>query len=276
MLPLPFADGTINTFSIATKKSGGFPDGILNHFNKTTDFLMIILERYAALEAVNAALDTYLGRSAAREVLQGHIRSGYGEIIEAAVLCADINDFTGHAARLGPVDTVRLLNDYFDCLVGPIEENGGYVLKFVGDEVMAFFPALEVGTETAPLAAVSSIRVRLAQLNERREEAGQEPIHHALCLHFGEVVYGNVGSTERLDFTIIGETVNIAARGVEAAKKLQTEYLFTEAFCHRFGEDAFVSLGVHSLRSVGETQELFTIAPEAKSSAQGNHRKDGK
>lgn len=263
MLPLAFTDGTTNTLSIATNVSGGFPEGVLAIFHKTVDFFTIILERYTALETVNAALDTYLGRSAAREVLQGRIRSGYGEIIKAGVLFADINGFTGHSARLGPVETVRLVNDYFDCLVGPIEENGGYVLKFVGDEVMAFFPTLEDGTEPAPLAAIASIRARLSRMNEHRREAGQEPIHHALCMHFGEVVYGNIGSTERLDFTIIGETVNIAARGVEAAKELHTEYLFTEAFCRRFGQEALISLGVHSLRSVAEPQELFTVAPNS-------------
>ena len=134
IVPLAFGDGTINTLSIATKRPSGFASQGLDRFRELTDLFVVILERYAALETMNAALDTYLGRSAAREILKGRIRSGTGEEIEAAVLFADLHDFTGHAARLDPLGTVRLLNAYFDCLVGPIETNGGYVLKFIGDD----------------------------------------------------------------------------------------------------------------------------------------------
>lgn len=203
MLPLPFRDGTVNTFAIATKAEDGFPARELDRFRGLGDVLVLALERYAALETTNAALDTYLGRSAARQVLKGRIRSGYGEMTEAAILFADLDDFTGHAAR-----------------------------------------------------------GRLARLNRLRERQSRPLLHHALCVHFGRVLYGNVGSTERLDFTIIGEAVNIAARGVETAKRLHAAYVFTDALRRRFRDERLVSLGWHSLRDIAGCIELFTLENE--------------
>ena len=94
-----------------------------------------------------------------------HPRAGQGELVDAVILFADLRDFTAHTAQLDPVGTVRLLNDYFDCLVGPIEEYRGHVLKFIGDAVLAFFPLLPEGPEPEPLEAVQTLRKRLAQLN---------------------------------------------------------------------------------------------------------------
>ncbi len=266
MLPVPFGDGTMNTISIATKAASGFPVEDLDRFRNLSNILVLILERYAALETVNSALDTYLGRSVAREILSGHVRAGYGEEIEAAILFADLHDFTAHAARLDPVGTVRLLNEYFDCLVGPIEEHGGYVLKFIGDAVLAFFPILRAGDEPVPLKSVLTIRGRLKQLNRLRQVDGLPQLRHALCVHFGRVLYGNVGSTERLDFTIIGEAVNVAARCVAAGKPLGSDYIFTGAFVDRFGgfgDAGLIHLGPLALRGVAEPLELFTLSAEA-------------
>ncbi len=263
IVPLAFGDGTINTLSIGTKLPSGFASQGLDRFRELTDLFVVILERYAALETMNAALDTYLGRSAAREILKGRIRSGTGEEIEAAILFADLHDFTGHAARLDALGTVRLLNAYFDCLVGPIEAHGGYVLKFIGDAVLAFFPVLPEAAEPSPMDAILSIRRRLAELNQARESAGEPPLRHALCGHFGRVLYGNVGSTERLDFTIIGEAVNLASRCVDTAKLLGVDYVFTCAFTERFRREILVPIGCHALRGVAEPVELFTLSAEA-------------
>jgi adenylate cyclase len=259
IVPLPFSDGTVNALSIATKRAGGFPARSLDWFRRLIPLFVVVFERYAALETRGATLEAYLGRSAAREVLKGRIRSGHGEEIEAAILFADLHDFTRHAANLDPADTVRLLNEFFDCLVGPIEQNGGYVLKFIGDAVLAFFPILDQGEDPAPVKAIFSIRQRLAQLNESRESRRVPLLRQALCVHFGRALYGNIGSSERLDFTIIGEAVNIAARGVEAAKALNVEYVLTGDFAERFGYSGLVSAGRQTLRGISEPLELFTL-----------------
>ena len=260
MVPLLFSDGTVNTLSIATKIQTGFLPEQLAWFSDLIDLFVISLERYAALETVSATLETYLGRSASREVLRGGIRAGHGELIQATILFADLHGFTQHSARLGPVGTVRLLNDYFDCLVGAIETHRGYVLKFIGDAILAFFPIkVSEAPQPKPVEAVLAIRQRLADLNRVRRRQGEAPLQHGLCLHFGEVLYGNVGSSERLDFTIIGPAVNIAERVVEATKTLKGDYLCTREFVDRFGTREFIPLGVRELRDSTELLELFAL-----------------
>lgn len=263
MAPLAFSDGTVNTLSISARASSGFSSEALDNFRALTDLFVVIVGRYAALETRNAALDTYLGRSAAAQILSGNIRSGHGEETDAAILFADLHDFTGHSARLDATGTVRLLNAYFDCLVGPVEEHGGYVLKFIGDAVLAFFPILSDTTEPKPIEAILTIRNRLGELNRARSRSGEPALGHALCAHFGRALYGNVGSSERLDFTIIGDSVNIAARGVSTAKLLGTDYVFTRSFIQRFKSCMFVSIGRHAFKGIAEPLELFTFPVEA-------------
>lgn len=258
IVPLPLADGTINTLSIATREPHGFQDHDLDWFREAVPLFTVILERHAALEALDAVLDAYLGRSVGQEILHGQIRPGDGELIDAAILMADLDDFTRHAGRLDPTATVRLLNSYFDCLVGPISEHGGHVLKFIGDAVLAFFPILPGVAAPNPLGAACTIRQRLAALNAARKDASQAPLQHALCLHYGRVLYGNIGSSDRLDFTIIGEAVNLTARGVELAKSTGIEYLVTAAFVERFGMAGLVGRGTHALRGVPEPLEMFS------------------
>lgn len=272
MAPLAFSDGTVNTLSIATKSPAGFCSKALDCFRALTDLFVVIVERYAALETRNATLDTYLGRSAAAQILSGNIRSGHGETTDAAILFADLHDFTGHSARLDATETVRLLNAYFDCLVGPIEEHGGYVLKFIGDAILAFFPILSDANEPKPLDAVLTIRNRLKDLNQARSVSDRPELGHCLCAHFGRVLYGNVGSSERLDFTIIGESVNIAARGVSTGKLLGTDYVFTRSFIQLFKSCMFMPLGRHDFKGIAEPQELFTLASEEAGEADNASR----
>ncbi len=260
IVALPFSDGTINTLSIATKKAGGFPIPALKWFHQLADLFVIVVERYAALETRSAALETYLGRGAAREVLKGQIRSGYGEEVEAAILFADLHGFTRLSSSLTPHETVRLLNTYFDCLVGPIEEHGGYVLKFIGDAILAFFPLSPDAISPDPLQAVVAIHHRLQELNQARASTGHTSLRQAVCVHVGRVLYGNVGSSERLDFTVIGEAVNVAARGLTAAKTLAVDYVFTQTFVTRFGKNGLVSLGTHALEDVSRPIAVYSFS----------------
>jgi adenylate cyclase len=263
MVPLLFSDGTVNTLAIATRRPNGFPAAGLDRFRALADTFVIILERYAALETVASTLRTYLGGDTSQKVLRGGIRTGHGEIIDAVVLYADLRDFTALSSKLDEVATVRLLNDYFDCVVGPIERLGGHVLKFIGDAVLAFFAVLRSGEPVRPLDAARAIQDRLARLNQTRRRRGAPGIRHGLCLHFGQVLYGNVGSSSRLDFTIIGQAVNVAARCVEISRDLGVEYLFTRDFVERFGEEGLAPVDVLDLRGIPRPIELFTFAYES-------------
>jgi adenylate cyclase len=263
MVPLIFLDGTVNTLSIATRLPGGFPEEGLVRFRELIDLIAVAIERYSALETVSITLGTYLGRGASREVMRGRIRAGHGEIIQAGILFADMRDFSCHASCLGPSATVQLLNSYFDCLVAPIEENGGNILKFIGDAILAYFPTAAGRPDPDPVGAVRAIRQRLADLNQARYGRGEPPIRQGVGLHFGEVVFGNIGSSERLDFTIIGDAVNMAARCAEETRALDVDYLATDAFVARFGADQFVSLGRHQLRGVEGRAALFSLTSDA-------------
>jgi adenylate cyclase len=182
------------------------------------------------------------------------------------VLLADLRGFTAYSASLDPVGTVRLLNDYFDCLVGPIEEYHGHVLKFIGDAVLAFFPVLPEGPQPRPLDTVRCIRTRLTKLNSARRDDGKPPLRHGLCIHYGQVLYGNVGSTERLDFTIIGQAVNVAARAVDATRSLDADYLFTGDFVRQFGDKYLVPIDTFAFRGVPESIVLFTFEADSSES----------
>jgi adenylate cyclase len=261
IVPLLFGDGTVNTLSIATRRPDGFPADALDGFRRLVALLTVVLERVAALENVDTTLRTYLGQHASAQVMHGKIRAGHGELIEAAILLADLHDFTGLSARLGPAETVRLLNDYFDCLVGPIEQSGGYVLKFIGDAVLALFPVDVAGApEPDPLGAVTAIRLGLDMLNRTRSTRGEPPLRQALCLHFGKVLYGNIGSSERLDFTIIGDAVNITARCLEKARELAVDHVLTAEFGRRFDVRDARDLGTHRLRDIAEPVSLLALA----------------
>lgn len=265
MVPLVFVDGTVNTLSIATKRPGGFPEEELVRFRGFTDVLAIAVERYSALETVAITLRTYLGHGASREVIRGRIRAGHGETIQAGILFADMHDFTGHAARLGPSATVQLLNDYFDCIVGVIEERGGYILKFIGDAVLAYFPIAAGQADPDPIGAVHAIRAGLAKLNRTRTARGEPMLRHGVGLHFGEVVFGNVGSSARLDFTIIGDAVNVAARCAEETRALDVDYVATAEFVARFGADEFLPIGTRELRGFAKPMALFGLAGDLDS-----------
>lgn len=264
IVPLCFGDGTINTLSIATRQPGGFPEGALTGFRRLGGLLTVLLERLVALKNIDTALRSYLGRHAGSLVMRGEIRVGHGRLIEAVVLFADLREFTSLAARLDPSETVRLLNDYFDCLVAPIEQNGGHVLKFIGDAVLAFFPVEAALPEPQPLNAVAAIRQRLDMLNRARAEKNEPPLRHGLCLHFGKVLYGNIGSSERLDFTIIGDAVNVAARCLEETRALGVDYLATDAFVARFGPAISSPLGERKLKGIVSPVTLYALATELK------------
>jgi adenylate cyclase len=258
IVPLRFSDHAVNTLSIATRAPHGFPDKELSWFRQLLNLLSIVFERMTVIDSFDSTLQTYLGRHASAQVMRGRIRPGHGELVEASILFADLTDFTAIAARLGPAETVHLLNDYFDCLVDPIEESGGYVLKFIGDAVLAFFPT-GPNERPDPLAAVKKFRQRLDVANVARAASGDPLLHHGVCLHFGKVLYGNIGSRRRLDFTIIGDAVNVCARCVADTRRLGIDHICTDAFARRFGERGMTRIGECRVRGIAAPVVLYPI-----------------
>ena len=160
------------------------------------------------------------------------------------------------------------LNEFFDCMVGSIVENGGEVLKFIGDAVLAIFPIAdpdsarpEAGGQA--LAAVRSVRGRIQEINRQRRDRKLPAIEFGVGLHRGDVTYGNVGSTDRLDFTVIGVPANETARIQDLCKVLDTPVLVSARLAERFSGE-LVSLGRHALRGVGTRLELWTLPELAR------------
>ena len=164
-------------------------------------------------------------------------------------------------------DFLGVLNDYFECAAGAVMANGGEVLRFVGDAVLAIFPIGDDGTTVgkaceAAMAAANEAAARMVEVNRRRGAAGGVPLAFGLGLHVGDVLYGNIGVPERLEFSVIGRAANEAARIESMTKELGHDVLASRDFASR-APDAWTSLGEHRLKGVGEPFEIFAMARKA-------------
>ena len=205
-------------------------------------------------------LDTYVGHGAGERILQGRIPRGDIERIDAVVLSSDLRGFTELSDRLPGAQVVAILNHYFDCLVSPIHAKGGEVLKFMGDGLLAIFPVGDRPSMAceAALAAVAEGKAKLTTADPHPAAKGRA-LHHGSALHMGEVLYGNVGSAARLDFTTIGPAVNLATRLRTLSRDLGRKVVLSSAVAACL-PGAVISLGRFELRGFGEPQEVFAPA----------------
>jgi len=262
-LPLRFSNGQTNYISFATDRAGGFSTADLGLVWDLLPLIAMRLELESGQRATRDLLTTYLGASAARQVLSGAIRQGQGSRLDAAIWYCDLRGFTAMADRDAPDDVIRTLDRYFDVMVTAVQGQGGEVLKFVGDGMLAIFPLSPGEGSTAAeraLAAATQALDRLSELNAERARAGRGALRVGIALHCGEVVFGNIGGADRLDFTAIGRAVNEVCRVEALCARLERPLLTTAVFRHAVPKAALVSLGFHPLRGVKEPQELFAPA----------------
>jgi adenylate cyclase len=215
-------------------------------------------------------LKTYLGERTGERVLAGRTVRGEGEKIHAVILMCDLRDSTPLSQSVAVEDFFRTLNEFFDCTAGAVLEHGGEVLSYIGDAVFAIFaiggterPLREAclpeeGACAAALAAARDARARVDALNQRRETKGEPPLKFGIALHVGDVMYGNLGVPQRMQFTVIGAAANEAARLAGMCKDLGRWALVSSAFPRCF-PDQMVSLGHHAMRGVEAPQEIFTL-----------------
>ncbi|MFQ5958587.1 MAG: adenylate/guanylate cyclase domain-containing protein [Alphaproteobacteria bacterium] len=266
MMPISFSDGTLNAISWATDRPGGFTTGELGEVYSLLPVLTLLLEVAVARKIANNVLDTYIGMDAARRVLAGEITRGSGETITAALWYCDLRGFTTLSEALPRDDIIALLNEYFECMAGAVHAQGGSVLKFMGDGMLAVFPCGNApacdAAGAALVAAVAALEA-LDALNRERAAAGKPTLHTGLALHYGNVMYGNIGAADRLDFTVIGPAVNVVARVEKICREARQPLLVTADFAATSTDD-LVSLGSFRLRGVGAPQELFTVPAAAR------------
>jgi adenylate cyclase len=257
-LPIRFLNGEVHASSFVTRRAGGFTDAEVEALRRIMPPFSRVAEIYSWRRIAHNILDAYLGPQAGEKVLAGQIKRGDGEDIHAVIWFCDLRDSTPLADSMGRETFLRLLNEYFECVLGPVLERRGEVLRFIGDAALAIFP---VGEAPGPacanaLAAAREALARMAKLNENRPR----PLRCGIGLHLGELTYGNIGTPTRIEFTVIGAAANEAARIEALCKTLEVDLLVSERVARQL-PGGWKSLGSHTLRGVGDKMELFTLAP---------------
>jgi adenylate cyclase len=249
----------------ATDHPQGFDDAHVEALSRLMPTLALAVKCVSLARIAGTLVETYLGRDAGRRVLNGLIRRGVADRISAVLWYSDLREFTSITDRAEPEQIIPLLNDYAGLAISAIYDNGGDVLKLIGDGILAIFAsdAAEEDCRRA-LAAHRATRKRLDALNQRRTEEGLPVTEIYLGLHIGEVFFGNIGSAERLDFTVVGPAVNEAARIAQMSRSVDRTILISQAFAEamdRLERGQLVSVGRYALRGVARPQELFTLDP---------------
>ncbi|NTG46839.1 adenylate/guanylate cyclase domain-containing protein [Agrobacterium rhizogenes] len=218
------------------------------------------LAALSARAAQAALLEAYLGRRSAARVQAGSLSRGTGETIRAALLCADLRDFTALSEVTEPASMIAILDAWFDRVTGSVNAFGGEVLKFIGDGALAIFPVAGTPAEAcdAALQAAAAVRAGMTHLDGVRQAQGLAPLPFGMALHFGEILWGNIGAADRLDFTAIGPAVNLASRLEGLCKPLGYNVLISGGVAVETRME-LMPLGEHVLRGIAEPCAVFTL-----------------
>jgi len=219
------------------------------------------LAALSARATLIAVLEAYLGRRSAARVLAGPMRREVGETIRAALLYADLRSFTALSEAEPAAAVISALGAWFDCIAGAVHAFGGEVLKFIGDGVLAIFPVTGEQPRDAcdaALRAVSSAQAGMAHLNTVRREQRLPELAFGAALHLGEILWGNVGAADRLDFTAIGPAVNLVSRLEGLCRPLDRVILISGAIAAETAVP-LIPLGMHELRGIATPCAVYTL-----------------
>ena len=260
---------TLGKRHIATFSSdapGGFTDEHVAFLKDLLPALTLVTEIRLKNILARTLLRTYVGPHASEQILAGATTRGSGTTVGAAILICDLRDFTTISDMWPRDDVIELLNGYFDAMSEPIERHGGEILKFMGDGLLAIFPLSNPDACANLLQAIDEAAAAVATLNEENSRNGREVLRYGVGVHVGDVMYGNIGSSSRLDFTVIGPAVNIASRLETLTKEVKRPVLLSKAFVDMAGCAAGMeSLGAFPLKGLGEPVDVFALVPAAKS-----------
>lgn len=256
-IPIRFTNGAENGISFATRSPEGFGERGLTILRLVMPSFALVTELRATSNRLDQVLRIYVGDDPHRAILSGAIQRGQVTRIRSAILFADMRDYTRISSTLSPESAVELLNTYFDCLVPPIEDEGGEVLKYLGDGLLAIVRDQGDDTGGAPQSALTAATNALRRVQTANDEGRfPAPIQVGIALHHGDAAYGNVGSGQRLDFTVIGRDVNLASRIANLNKRLGEPLLMSKPFVeHLWGNPK--ALGMHKVDGFAEEVEVF-------------------
>ena len=252
-----------------TRRVEGFSEQGLSALRDLVPVLGLAIKSAAQVEIARTLGRVYLGRDASEQVLRGRIARGVTERIKAVLWFSDLRGSTAISESLTPGEIIPFLNDYAQAAIDAIHDEGGDVLKLIGDGVLAMFTSQDMtSAKRAALRAEHRFRRNMAALNSRRGGDGRPTTSAYVGLHVGEVFYGNIGAEDRLDFTVVGPAVNEASRIASMCRSVDRELLASADF--RAGLDAagrgyLVSTGRFALRGIGPAQDLYTLDPDIAS-----------
>jgi adenylate cyclase len=251
--------------SWTTSNPNGFAEEDISLVEQTLPAFALALKTRMGVDTTRTLVTTYLGRDPAERVLRGEIERGKVNTERKVIWFSDLTGFTRIADTMPREQLLELLNAYSDCLVEVVLQQGGEVLKFMGDGILAVFDGADACQRA--LDAAESARSAIVELNRKRTGLERPITGFTLALHEGEVLYGNVGSRERLDFTVLGPAVNETSRIQAMSRSLDQPILVSASFACLSGEHRkrLVSVGRYALRGVEEPQELFTLDRAAAS-----------
>jgi adenylate cyclase len=249
-----------------TRRAEGFGEQQLAALRDLVPVLGLAIKSAQQMDIARTLGRVYLGRDASEQVLRGRITRGVTERINAVLWFSDLRGSTAISESIGPDEIIPFLNDYAQAAIDAIHDAGGDVLKLIGDGVLAMFTNEDLGlAKRAALRAEHRFRLNMLALNARRSADGRPVTSAYVGLHVGEVYYGNIGSEDRLDFTVVGPAVNEVSRIASMCRSVDRDLLASSDF--RAGLDAtgrryLVSTGRFALRGIGRAQDLYTLDPD--------------
>lgn len=264
-VPMPFLDGSIHGTSWMTRRPGGFSDDHIAAIRSIVTPLARVSETISQRRTAEMLLDTYVGNRAGARILGGQIRRGHHDTMQAAIWLSDLRGFTALSDRLSAETVVEILNRYFDCQVTAIRGHGGEVLKFMGDGLLAVFPIDEYVGDAAHVCTrvLQAARESRASVEALAFPVGEaiERFRFGVALHVGNILYGNIGGGNRLDFTCIGPAVNLAARLEKITGRLGRTVVASEGFASVCQHD-WRELGEFPIAGFSKAQRVYGLAEE--------------
>jgi adenylate cyclase len=262
-LPLLFTTGHVDALSVVSDRPGGFSVADLDRMYLLQFAFTRLVEIHSLRDTATHLLDAYVGRAAGQRILAGEVKRGDGQTMEAVIWYCDLRGFTRASDTLPGDAIITLLNDYFDTMGNIVTNAGGEILKFMGDGMLAIFPVPAPGERSdtalrAARAAASAVDAMLV-LNRIRSAEGEPTVRFGLALHIGEVMFGNIGASRRLDFTVIGPAVNHAARLEKLCAPLDRSVLLSPAIAELLAADQVEPLGHHAMKDIDRPQAIYGL-----------------
>jgi adenylate cyclase len=261
-LPLVFGSGIVNFMTVATAVPEGFSDDDLDRLAALSNLLAPVVEVLQARRMTLGLLDTFVGPRIGKRILEGQVKRGDGERIEAAFWYSDLRGFTALSESLPAADLLQLLNEYFENCAAAAAARGGEILQFIGDAILIVFeikrPQDEAAVCNDALDAAIDAFASIAVVNHRRRHGGLPQIEFGLGLHLGTVTHANVGAPNRLAFNVVGPAVNKTARIQSLTKEAGVPLLLSGEFAERI-QRPLRSLGRFELRGVAGAHEVYTL-----------------